>query len=93
MEKELGITEAREKLSGIVEQVQYQGSTYIIRRHGKPVAAVVPLEVYQSWKRQRKEFFALIRDIQQRAELEPEEADRLAAEALASIRGDGHDAL
>ena len=92
MEKELGITEARENLSGIVEQVQYQGSTYIIHRHGKPVAAVVPLEVYQSWKRQRQEFFTLIRDVQQRADLEPEEAERLAAEALAALRGAGYKA-
>jgi prevent-host-death family protein len=92
MEKELGITEARQNFSEMVEQVQYQGSTYIIRRHGKPVAAVVPLEVYQNWKHQRKEFFALIRDIQRRADLEPEEAEQLAAEAIASIRGAGSNA-
>ena len=64
MDKELGITEAREKLSELVEQVQYQGATYIISRHGKPAAVVVPIEVYETWKRQRKAFFDAVRRLQ-----------------------------
>lgn len=86
MEKELSVTQAREKFSDLVEQVQYQGDTYVISRHGKPAAAVVPIEVYENWKRQRREFFDQIREIQQRVDLEPEEADRLAAEAVAASR-------
>ena len=65
MEKRLSTTKAREKFSDIVEQVQYQGDMYIISRHGKPVAAVVPIEVYKSWKRQRRIFFDSIRRIQE----------------------------
>ena len=65
MEKELGITEAREKFSDVVEQVQYQGDSYIISRHGKPAAAVVPIKVYEEWKRQRQAFFDAIRQIQE----------------------------
>ena len=89
MERELGITKARENFSEIVEQVQYQRDSYIISRHGKPAAAVVPVEVYQSWKRQRQEFFAQIRQMQQEADLTPEEAVRLAAEAVAAVRAKG----
>jgi len=87
MEKVLGVTEARKKFSNIVEQVQYQGDTYLISRYGKPAAAVVPVEVYENWQRQRAEFFELIRDMQEEADLSPEEADRIAAEAVAAIRG------
>ena len=86
MEKVLGVTEARKKFSNIVEQVQYQGDTYLISRYGKPAAAVVPVEVYENWQRQRAEFFDLIRDMQEEANLSPEEADRIAAEAVAAIR-------
>lgn len=86
MEKMLGVTKARETLSSIIERVQYQGDTYLINRHGKPAAAVVPVQVYESWKRQRDEFFEIVREIQQRADLEPEEAERLAAEAVAAAR-------
>ena len=86
MEKLLGITEAREKFGNVVEQVQYQGNAYIIQRHGKPAAAIVPIEVYESWKKERKAFFDLIRQIQEKVNLTAEEAERLAAEAIASIR-------
>jgi prevent-host-death family protein len=65
MEKRLGITQAREKFRDLVERVQYKGDMYIINRHGKPAAAVVPVELYESWKRQREEFFDLIREIQE----------------------------
>ena len=86
MERQMGITEAREKMAEIVEQVQYQGNSFIINRHGKPAAAVVPIEVYENWKQQRNELFDLIRQMQQRANLDPEEAERLAAEAVAAAR-------
>ena len=86
MEKTLGVTKARETLSNIIEQVQYRGDAYLISRHGKPAAAVVPVQVYESWKRERDEFFDLVREIQQRADLEPEEAERLAAEAVAAAQ-------
>ena len=64
MEKELGVTKARENFSEIVEKVQYQGDAYVISRHGKPAVAVVPVEVYENWKRQRRMFFDAIRQIQ-----------------------------
>ncbi len=92
MEKRLGITKARQDFSQIVEQVQYQGDSYIIDRHGTPAAAVVPLKVYEDWKRQRKKFFDLLRQMQKEADLPPEEADRLAAEALKAVRADSESA-
>jgi len=86
MEKELGVAQARDRFSDLVEQVQYRGDTYVIRRHGKLAAAVVPIEVYENWKRQRKELFDAIRQMQERANLEPKEAEQLAAEAVAAVR-------
>ena len=88
MEKILGVTQARADFSVLVEQVQYQGDTYIINRHGKPAAAVVPIQVYEAWKRQRSEFFDFIRQAQEQADLSPEEAEQLAADAVKAIRID-----
>lgn len=82
----MSVTQAREKLSDLVEQVRYQGDTFVISRHGKPAAAVVPIEVYENWKRQQKGFFDLIREMQQRANLDPDEAERLASEAIVAVR-------
>ena len=86
MRQALGVTEARKEFSTIIEQVQYRGDSYIINRYGKPAAAVVPIEVYKSWQRQREEFFDLIRDLQGDADLSPEEAERIAREAIAASR-------
>jgi prevent-host-death family protein len=86
MRQALGVTEARKEFSTIIEQVQYRGDSYIINRYGKPAAAVVPIEVYESWQRQREEFFDLIRDLQGEADLSPEEAERVAREAIAASR-------
>lgn len=82
----MGVTEARKEFSNLIRDVQYQGGAYVISRHGEKAAAVVPIQVYRDWQKQRKEFFDQIREIQGRAELSPEEARKLAAEAVAAAR-------
>lgn len=87
LETKLGLTKAREQLSTIVESVQYQGDTYIISRHGKPAAALVPIQVYEKWKQQRQEFFDLIREFQETSgENDPEEIMREVLEAQQAVR-------
>jgi prevent-host-death family protein len=87
MERNLGVTEAREKLSDLIEQVQYQGDTYIINRHGKPAVAVVPIEVYQNWKRQRELLFDTIRKIQEaNQDVDPEQVWEDVLQAQQAIR-------
>ncbi len=60
MEEVLGVTQARTEFSNLIERVPHQGDAYVIQRHGKPAAAVVPIQVYEAWKRQRGEFFCII---------------------------------
>ena len=86
MESQLGMTEARRDFSKLIERVQLQGDTFLILRHGKPVAALVPTQLYNNWKRQRIELFDTVREIQTEANLDPEEAARLATEAVAVVR-------
>ena len=64
MEKQVGVTQAREKLRLIMDAVQYRGDKYVINRHGEPAVAVVPIEVYENWKKQRQRLFDLLRDVQ-----------------------------
>ena len=90
MKKELGITEAREKLSELVESVQYQGDAYVINRHGKPAAAVVPIEVYETWLRQRELFFDMIRELQEsNKDVDPERVWEDVLQAQRAIRSTG----
>ena len=87
MERNLGITEARGNFREIVDQVQYKGEKVIINRHGKPAAAVVPIEVYENWKRQRQQFFDAVREIQSaNPDADPEEVMRDVLYAQQAVR-------
>lgn len=87
MEREVGITQARETLRDVVEQVQYRGDTVIISRHGKPAAAVVPMEVYENWKQQRQEFFDAVRRIQStNKEIDPDQVMEDVLQAQQDLR-------
>lgn len=83
----MGLTKAREILSEIVEGVQHYGDAYIINRHGRPAAAIVPVHVYESWKQQRQEFVALIRKFQESSiPGDPDEIMREVLEAQQAVR-------
>lgn len=87
MEKQLGVTEARQRLAQIIEEVKFKGESYIINRHGQPAAAVVPIEVYRQWKREREELFALIREMQAaNAAADPHEVLQEVLEAQQAVR-------
>jgi prevent-host-death family protein len=86
MEKTIPAFEARRKFGSLIEDVSAKGDKVIVERHGKPMAAVVPLEVYEQWKASRDRFFELIELGARNANLSPEEADRLAEEAVAWAR-------
>ena len=64
MERMIGLTQARKQFSEMVNQVMYQRDTYVIEKQGKPAVAVVPLEVYDEWRRRRGRFFEMIREMQ-----------------------------
>jgi prevent-host-death family protein len=86
MEKTIGAFEARRSFGEILQDVAARGDKYVVERHGKAVAAVVPIEVYEQWKRARGEFFRRLRGLSETANLPPEEAERLAAEAIRAVR-------
>jgi prevent-host-death family protein len=89
MEKKIGLAQARKEFSKVINNVQYQGESYIISRHGEDAAAIVPLQVYQNWIKQRENFFNSIREIQSAANLDPKQAKKLAKEAVAHTRKSG----
>lgn len=64
MERMIGLTQARKQFSEMVNQVMYQRDTYVIEKQGKPAVAVVPLDVYEAWRRRRGRFFEMIREMQ-----------------------------
>lgn len=87
MEKIVGAFEVRRSFGRILQEVAARGDRVVVERHGEPVAAVVPIDVYNQWKRSREQFFERMSRASERANLSPEEADQLAADAVKAVRG------
>ena len=87
MEKRITITQLRDSFAEVVDEVQYQNSRYLILRHGKPVAVIVPLHVYESWQSNRERLFGLIEQMRSAAgDADPDQIMQLVLEAQQTTR-------
>ncbi len=90
MEKTVSAEQARRHLGELLDAVEDCRERVVIERRGEPVAVLVPVAVYEQWRQSRDaafdDLFAVIEHAQMNANLSPEEADALAAEAVASVR-------
>lgn len=87
MEKQMNITQVRESLGDVVDEVQYEGSRFIVMRHGKPAVAVVPMRIYEQWKTNRERLFTLIEQMQDAAGAnDPDEIMALVLEVQQAAR-------
>ena len=86
MEKTVPAFDARRQFGKILQEVLAHGDRYVVERHGEPVAVVVPVELYEQWKRSRVVFFDRIRSASERAALPAEDAASLANEAVRAVR-------
>ena len=60
MEKQIGATYLRQKLTDIIQEIKEEKATYIVETFGRPQVAIVDLDQYQSFLRyqaEREEFF------------------------------------
>lgn len=62
--EQISISETRRQIAQLVEQVEHRRESFVITRHGKPAAALVPMDVYEEWQRERRALFDVIRDVQ-----------------------------
>src|SRR5215207_10759423 len=88
MEKRVGAYEARRHLGQILKEVSGRGDRYVLEYHGEPVAAVVPMAVYEGWKRRREAFFDRLEEMAATADRSPGETEALASEVVRAARGD-----
>ncbi|MCB9421966.1 MAG: type II toxin-antitoxin system Phd/YefM family antitoxin [Ardenticatenaceae bacterium] len=82
MEKVTGVTDARNSFRKIINEVQYQGEKYIVERHGQPAVAIVPVGIYEQWKREQEELFELIKSFQESSG--DNDPDEIMAQVLAA---------
>ena len=89
MEKTTNSSTLRSKLSQVLDEVQFKQDSYVIERKGRPVAAIVPLTVYENWKRSRERFFETVKRIQEANEdIDPDEVMQDILEAQRAVRAE-----
>ena len=87
MKRELGITEARKQFASIIDEVKYRGDNYVILKRGEPAAAIVPMDVYKRWQKERERLFDVIREIQEQSQgADPDEVMAEVLQAQQEIR-------
>lgn len=64
MLKTISAIKVRQNLGQVMNEVALKDDEYIIERAGKPLVAIIPIEQYQSMKKERKEFFQMVGEIQ-----------------------------
>ncbi len=83
----LGAREARSQFADLLGRVHYGGETIIVERSGKPMAAMIPIELYLRLIAEREARFAVIERLRDKAAGVPaEEVLSDVAEAVAAIR-------
>ena len=60
MERSIGTTDLRQRLTDVLQAVREQGETYIVETFGRPQVAIINLDEYrriQRFRQERKAFF------------------------------------
>lgn len=85
----MGAREARAQFADLLGRVHYRGETIIVERSGKPMVAVIPIDLYEQFIAEREARFEVIDRIRNRQPDWPEaEVERDIAEAIASVRAE-----
>lgn len=88
MEKTIGAYEARRQFGRLIEEAFYQKDSFVVERSGRPMAAIVPIDAYERWKRlARERVFLMLEEVWRRNENVPEaELEEEIANALEALR-------
>lgn len=83
----IGARDARQKFAEILGKVGFGGDVAVVERSGKPMAAIIPIEMYQKLVAEREARFAIV-DAMRNAqpEISPDEVEQDAVEALRKVR-------
>ncbi len=87
MAKELTALKMRGNLGEILEEVYYKGQEFIIKRGKKPMAVLVPLDEFESLKKQRRADMSVFDNIRTKAKTySAKEIESDIDEALKAVR-------
>jgi PHD/YefM family antitoxin component YafN of YafNO toxin-antitoxin module len=87
MAKELSALTVRGSLGEILEKVFYNREEYVIKRGNKPMAALIPVEAFEAFKRQRALDMAALDRVREKAKgYSAPEVERDIRKAIEAVR-------
>lgn len=87
VKRTISTQELKGRIGELVDAVRLRGDRYIVVRRGKPVAALVPLAVNESYERDRQMLFELIDEVhEQNRDAPPEKIDKAVTQSVAQTR-------
>lgn len=85
-EKIIPAFEARRQFGRLLHAVSVNGETFVVKKNNEKIAAIIPMKKYNQLEKSRETFFTLMDKAQSNAKLSPEEAEKLAQEAVKAVR-------
>ncbi|MFH1489730.1 MAG: type II toxin-antitoxin system Phd/YefM family antitoxin [Pseudomonadota bacterium] len=87
MTTHISTRDARNKFSDLMGRVHYGGEELIVERSGRPMAAVIPVDLYERLVAERRARFEVLDGIRTRLpDFSPEEIEKDVAQAVAKVR-------
>jgi prevent-host-death family protein len=84
---QMGAREARNNFADLLGRVHYSGQVVIVERAGRPMVAVIPIEMYEELVAGREARFQALDRVRERLpEVPAEEVAADVAEAIAAVR-------
>jgi len=84
----IGARDLRQKFAEILGKVGFGGDVAVVERSGKPMAAIIPIEMYQQLIAEHEARFQIVEKIQNTQQARPiEELEKDVNEAIKRARG------
>jgi prevent-host-death family protein len=86
----VGAREARQRFADLLGRVGYGGEVAIVERSGKPMVALIPVEVYERLVAEREERFQVLARIRSKLpETSEKEVEKDVSQAIDKVRKTG----
>lgn len=87
MAKRISARDARAQFSEILGIVRFGKETVIVEKQGKPVVAIIDIDLYERWQEEREARFKVLDEIRAKSRGKtPEEVEKDVAEAVSEVR-------
>ena len=87
MVKRISAKDARAQFSEILGMVHFGKETVIVEQQGKPMAAIIDIDLYELWQEEREARFRVLDEIRSKSRgKRPEEVEKDVAETVSEVR-------